>query len=282
MSLAWMPTQPWSEVKVATPPQDTKADTDSGNSTDEIISNDLCDKYIAQAIALVNDAQSWITWVDYHILSQPGGYENGFPAGAYAVVKDAGKLADRLLEISVKDRERQSVLFLVLEDLLRSGKQLDMYGGVIRLAGASGGFTNRVQDELNEANGIPKEKRTAPIDRKAIATVFRSEVFQKGLSEDILVAIRAKVDEAGFEMGSAILSNRPTTLFYIFRDTVAWKLGFKDGDVVQVVDGKAIQSLQEFKAILKASVGKKIKLTIVRNGMRQEIERKISPVWEKK
>ncbi|MGC4047299.1 MAG: trypsin-like peptidase domain-containing protein [Armatimonas sp.] len=277
-----LPTQPWSTVKSTTPQKSSKAIGDADNKEGIEVSDDVLDKYFAKGLMLESDGHLWAEWVDFYIFQEISGYQSGFPSGAIAIRNDTAYLAKELLNMQSKDRSRDTFRMRLAEGLLRNFKKLDLYARAIRNAQDNNGYNASVRSMINEAEAVHKEKRLIEISSEEIREIFKSKVLSDAMPIDMKVRFGLVKDDVGFDLGAGFLSTFPTQLMYIYRDSIAFKMAFKDGDVILSVDGVKVESLQDFKRLIKENVGKKVKIKIIRRGENQEIERKISNVWDKK
>lgn len=269
-----LPTQPWETVK-SNGPIVAKS---GGNST----SVEEFDTELADALIVQQDANVLVEWIEANVFRRGDGYKSGMPTLGYALRSDLEVRAAKLTDTVAPDKVRakwRNVTVMALKDL---AEQLDLYSKAIKGAQIKDGYPPVVVEILREARAIGLREASEKLTKEDIETLSASKTFGDALPVDMKIMWGFLPNDEGYSLGVYYFPRVPTTLTLVTENSLARQIGLKEGDKVIGADGKNFDSLHDFKMFIKSNLGKKLKVTVRREGKIQDITLKIPSLLPKK
>lgn len=251
-----LPTQPWTNW----------APTETFSATTTPL--ELIDKLLAEAVIAQEQLITATFLADRDIVRKKGGFKVGVPSYLYASHEKCKNVLDKLkrYERTAPKRERAIQYFQAsLSSFLES---TDLLTQAIRTAGGLGGWGTEANDLHSRANAVsyPDESDY----EVELDSLDESQTFVDNLPDDLKVLLGFVPDSAGFRLDVRIWPLNPLLLVDVREDGFADDLGLRAGDRIVSVDGHKPWSLQEFKMILKGSLGRTVKLVVQRDDKPRE------------
>lgn len=123
----------------------------------------------------------------------------------------------------------------------------------------------------NESSKILKQIAIIRREIKDLTEIERKYIskypdFMNELTEDIRALYDGRLSELGFEFGVHVKYTEPLNIISVHRSYAANRLGFKENDKIIEINSVKVESLYEFKKIMKDNMGKTIDCKIIRDG----------------
>lgn len=207
------------------------------------------------------------------ILSKSFGFHDPSVSTAIHTAHQGFKRAgEELKEITAKDPARR----LIIEDVARSQGAIDKYVESVTKAIAAAQSSNSWMGEPNNLYAqavamLPGAEWT----RETLNLLRQSPAFKMALPPDYRARLGLSPETVDFELGTDSLSVDPMQMLVVRKGGVAEAMGIKPGDRIISVAGQTPATLWDFKEAVRANSGKKIRLTIEREGKRQDREAKV-------
>lgn len=263
-----LPTQPWDQVKHAEPAADTTAD----------MSAESVDAMLAKALCLDSDARVALMYT-FDLLSKPV-YKDNFlnvrkytipdvPQCLYDITEASKPVLSRLGSVKSDDfrgrmaRHEEANMTVMLE-------VIDLCTKTIKVIQRQSGWTPEAKDLIAQAYAKrPPSESLSEADWKSLA---ESKTFVDSLPIDMQFIIPGHPDDTGFRLGVSMFSTTPMTLQTVPKESLAYSLGLRQGDTVTTVDDLTPRSWIDVKRALKARLGQKCKVAVVRSGKAQVLD----------
>ena len=262
---ATLPTKPWDQVKILPP-------TDSGVSTadqpDAAINSDL-DAELASSIAVNIDTAIALNYQSYRLRQNENGFKGQISPALYQARDEAIRHLAKLQNATSNDPLRERVRIQLVSILDGDIKVITTFTQAIRDSQEANYWLASSNDLISQS--IATYKSAVQCKLEDIKSLLSSQSFSKAVP--LLTSHYQRTDT--FVLGIRATFADNLFVCVVESDGIGDKIGIKPGDRLQKVDDAKIASCEELREHIKASVGKRIKLTVVRDGKIKTLEAEI-------
>jgi hypothetical protein len=148
-----------------------------------------------------------------------------------------------------------------------SDKYVDLLTKAIAAAQSANSFMGEPSNMYNQARAMLDTTLIVPSD--IIAELRKSSTFQQALPADRRNRLGLSNDPQDVQLGADYYQSTPTLLAVVDKGGLAEKMGFKAGDRLISAGGRGLNSVWDFKGVLRQNAGKKISVTYERQGKQE-------------
>lgn len=133
----------------------------------------------------------------------------------------------------------------------------------------------KADDRVIAINGVPLNDYTQFVEVVSAGKKMDMTVERNGTAVEIKNIEPVKTGQGDFRIG--IRFDQDLKIAEIMKNTPAEKAGLKTGDIISSIDSKKLDSTLDAISIINNSMGKKLKMEVLRNGKTEKIE--LAPVF---
>jgi C-terminal processing protease CtpA/Prc len=144
-----------------------------------------------------------------------------------------------------------------------------------RIAEEKHTWTIAASYQADQAQAIYRERlKENPL--ASFFTFLRAETnweFRSRCPDELLTVLNLVKSKAGFDFGVINYTDvDPRSFTVVVKGLVAAKLGFRSGDMIQSIDGKDVDDIEQLKMQIKRLKGKTAKAVVKRDGKSETLD----------
>lgn len=253
-----MPTKLWENVKPESPPAEASVAV-----IDDILGRSAVTGHDMYVVYVYSSAM----W------GAPGGYKKPVPSDLYRLERAAGALETTLATLAPTDSLRCALCARMRKEIKGEREALHLLREGVRQALKDKGWSSLAADLASRAHASFDAARQEVMSPETTRQLGSTSVpFQNAIPKEIQTIWGIVPDPAGFKLGVRFLSSKPLLFLGVMENGLAHALGFRDGDRILYVEGAIPSSLTSFKMRLKQSVGKTLRVVVLRDdGTRMQL-----------
>jgi len=245
-----LPTQPWSGVK------DNGVPGQSGGGAAQTLSNDELDPKLAKDIALSLDTSNLMYFYFDQVVGTRFGFLEGPGADSYKLRQELGAARTDLQSVTSTDPLRSSVLASLRTAMDHLYNQVDNYILAVEYKGK-----HDVWDPDYETNYKREAALVEMPEDQQIQTLLQSQRFR-----DAAPALSSFYGPRSYNSGLRCPFRYPTFVTVVVPGFPADEMALRMGDTLRSVDDEVVTSVYDFNDKLNSHRGKKVKITVSRDG----------------
>jgi hypothetical protein len=184
----------------------------------------------------------------------------------YTAQQSLKRQMDEFKKFTPGDPSRQRIS----TELVRASTEADKYVELMAQTISTAQQSNSWYGQPLQLYGQAKALETSLVPAAPIVTEMKaSPALVSGVPPDHRARLGLGRDSQDFDLGAQSFDSAPQTLSVVAKDGLAEKMGFKTGDKLVSAGGRAVSSVAEFKQIVRANAGRKVKVTFERGGKQE-------------
>jgi S1-C subfamily serine protease len=204
------------------------------------------------------------------------GFRSGVPTDLYRRQRASVAMQEKLKSVKSENSVRENLRVSMLDDLTNLNSATLLLIESVKAAQIGNGWQGNASDTLKRGYALlqdfianQKKDNLKPFLALGLDTTDRCP---NRIKEQIGIT----PDSAGYLIGIGNFTDIDQRfIVFVVKGQLAEKFGLKSGDMLKELDGKAVESILQFKKDLKAFLGKKVKVVVIREGKDLTIELKV-------
>jgi len=265
-------TTEWSSVKSTEPLKTIEPKEIPAKLT---LENKSFDEEMFNALEAIYNGQNAVTFTYDRVVTKRWGFKDGVPTELYARQKKLLLNRELLDSYRTADGVRESFRSTALIKTIIVSYGIRQLIDGIKLAQADEGWSDRASDQLRQSQATLRGLSDFKLKEKQ-ETYLKINEVQEACPDRLRLALGYTKDNSGFILGVVGFTDiNDLNMSVVDKDGLAYKLGFRSGDLLKEFDGKIINSLLDFKQKLNNYSGRKVKVSIVRERKDKQIDIKV-------
>jgi hypothetical protein len=167
---------------------------------------------------------------------------------------------------------RKRMVESVLKIAAAADKYIDLMSKAITEGQKANSWMGTPNDLYSQARALEPKLVFPP---EALAVLKSSKPFTEAVPVDHRAELGLTADARDFDLGAKSFQSTANMLAVVHKGGLAHELGFRAGDRLVSANGQLVSSVWDLKLVMRANMGKKIRVILEREGKREDREIKI-------
>jgi len=253
-----LPTTPWDMVKK------------NEESVNIKYSEKKFNKLLANLAISISDFTAAIVYLSTENVMKDNGFRKSIPYVFYQKQTEIEISAQKLGDFSSNDATVQNIKNAFINETARLLSSAKLLIESINLARRNEGWGYQSSDLLNQSAGL--FKANSKVETEIFDYLSENDDFLNSLPKDLREIYGRDNEELSFLFGVYVFNEDPTLILVVDRNTLAEKIGLRDGDRILSLNDISVENIYDIKKILLENRSKIIEIIIIRDGERETLE----------